>query len=73
VDKIVSRDIHDVYYVILSRSQKKEEWNVRCTFDRKNAARLNRLTTGQTVMVEGKYDGYKTNILMVGCVVVSAL
>jgi DNA-directed RNA polymerase subunit RPC12/RpoP len=73
VDKIVVKDTHDVYYIILSRSEKKQEWNVRCTFDKKSVSKLNRLTVGQTVTVQGKYDGYKANILMKDCIVTSAL
>ncbi len=68
VDKIVVRDVHDVYYIILTSADKKEEWNVRCTFGRKHGPELNRLKARQTVTVQGKYDGYRTNILMRDCV-----
>jgi len=71
VDKIVVNDIHNIYYIILTSAEKKEEWNVRCTFDRKQGAKLNRLTPEQTVTVQGKYDGYKVNILLKECVLVS--
>ncbi len=70
VDRIVVNDIHDVYYIILTSAEKKEEWNVRCTFDKKHAPKLNRLTAGQTVTVQGEYDGYRINILMRDCVLV---
>ena len=42
VDKIVVNDIHNIYYIILTSAEKKEEWNVRCTFDRKQGARKER-------------------------------
>ena len=71
VDRIIVNDVHDIYYIILASAEKKEQWNVRCTFDKKYGAQLNRLTTGQTVTVRGKYDGYKVNILMRDCVLVS--
>ena len=70
VDRIVVEDIHDIYYIILTSAEKKEEWNVRCTFDKEHGAKLNRLTAGQTAMVQGKYDGYRINILMRDCVLV---
>ncbi len=71
VDRITVNDIHGIYYIVLASAEKKEQWNVRCTFDRKHGPQLNRLTTGQTVTVRGKYDGYKLNILMKDCVLVS--
>jgi DNA-directed RNA polymerase subunit RPC12/RpoP len=71
VDRITVNDVHDIYYIILASAEKKEQWNVRCTFDKKHGPRLNRLTTGQTVTVQGKYDGCKVNILMKDCVLVS--
>jgi hypothetical protein len=71
VDRITVNDIHGIYYIILASAEKKEQWNVRCTFDRKYGAQLNGLTAGQTVTAKGKYDGYKANILMKDCVLVS--
>ena len=53
VDRIVVNDMHDIYYVILTSAEKKKEWNVRCTFDKKQAPNLNRLASGQTVTVQG--------------------
>ena len=70
VGKIVVNDIHDIYYIMLTSAEKKEDWNVRCTFDKKHVSKLNRLTAGQTVTVQGKYDGYALNILMSDCVLV---
>ena len=70
VDRVVVIDIHDVYYIILTSAEKKAEWNIRCTFDKKHGPELNRLTAGQTVTVQGKYDSYKINILMRDCALV---
>ena len=61
----------NIYYIILASAEKKEQWNVRCTFDNKYGPQLNRLTAGQTVAVRGEYNGYKANILMKDCVLVS--
>ena len=71
VDRITVNDVHDIYYIILASAEKKEQWNVRCTFDRKYRAQLNRLTAGQTVMAQGEYGGYKVNIIMKDCVLIS--
>jgi len=70
VDRITVNDVHNIYYIILASAEKKEQWNVRCMFDRKYGVQLSRLATGQTVTVQGKYDGYKVNILMKDCVLV---
>jgi len=70
VDRITVNDVHGIYYIILAGAEKKEQWNVRCTFDKKHGPQLNRLTTGQTVTAQGKYNGYKVNILMKDCVLV---
>jgi len=70
VGRVVVNDIHDVYYIILTSAEKKEEWNVRCTFDKKHEPELNRLAAGQTVTAQGKYNGFKINILMRDCVLV---
>ena len=71
VDRITVNDVHGIYYIILASAEKKEQWNVRCTFVRKDGPQLNRLTAGQTVTVRGEYNGYKANILMGDCVLVS--
>ena len=70
VDRIVVNDIHDIYYIILTGAEKREKWNVRCEFGKKYVPNLNQLTAGQVVTVQGKYDGYKLNILMRDCILV---
>ena len=70
VDKIVVNDIHEIYYIILTGAEKKEEQHVRCTFDKKDGPELNRLIEGQTVTVQGKYDGYRINIILRDCALV---
>ena len=71
VDRIVVREHLDIQYILLTSAEKRALWNVRCTFDKKEAHNLNRLTTGQTVTVQGKYDGYERNIIMKECVLAS--
>ena len=71
VDRITVNDVHSIYYIILVAAEKKERWNVRCSFDRKYGSQLKQLAVGQTVTVQGKYSGYKTNILVADCALVS--
>lgn len=71
VDKIVVREHLDIQYILLTGANKQELWNVRCTFDKKYGSQLNRLTTGQTVTVQGEYAGYERNIILRDCVLVS--
>jgi len=67
VDKVVVRDTVDVYYVLLKGVARKVLWNVRCTFAKKDEAKLRKLTAGQAVVVQGKYAGYERNILLKDC------
>jgi hypothetical protein len=71
VDKIVVREHLDIQYILLTSAGKQEAWNVRCTFDKKHGAQLKQLTAGETVTVQGKYDGYERNIIMRDCALVS--
>jgi len=70
VDKIVVRDHLDIRYILLAGAGKKGVWNVRCTFDKEHVSQLRQLTAGQTVVVQGKYNGYERNILIGDCVLV---
>ena len=69
-DRVVVNYVHDVYYIMLTGAVEKEVWSVRCAFDKKQGSKLDRLTAGQTVTVQGEYDGYKRNILMRDCILV---
>ncbi len=71
VSKIFIRDHIDVRYIILTGSQKKMVWSVRCSFEKEAMSPMNRLKEGQTVTMQGKYDGYGKNILFKECVLVA--
>ena len=71
VNRKTLNDVHHIYYVILVGTNQRERWNVRCTFDGKHRDQLNQVVVGQTVTLRGEYDGYKTNILLRNCVLVS--
>jgi ribosomal protein L37E len=70
VDKVFVRDHLDIRYVVLTNLKKKAQWNVRCTFGAESISELSRLSEGQTVRVQGKYDGYGKNIILKDCVLV---
>ncbi len=70
VDKIFVRDHLDIQYILLTSAAKQETRNVRCTFGREHSSQLTRLATGQTVTVQGKYDGYERNIILKDCALV---
>ena len=71
VEKVVVNDIHEIYYIILASAEKKAEQHVRCTFDKKDRQKLNQLTEGQAVTVQGEYEGYRINIILKDCVLAS--
>ncbi|GAG00866.1 unnamed protein product, partial [marine sediment metagenome] len=71
VDRIEVKDMPDIHYITLTSAEKKLLLqNVRCMFDKKQAPELNQLTIGQTVTVQGKYDGSIINIRMIDCALV---
>ncbi len=71
VDRIEIKDVLGIYYITLTSAEKTLLLqNVRCTFDKKYEPELNQLTSGQTVTVQGKYDGSIIDISMRDCVLV---
>jgi len=72
VKRIEAKDTLDIYYITLTDAEKTLLLiDVRCFFDRKHGPELNLLTSGQTVTVQGKYDGSMINIRMSDCFLVS--
>jgi len=70
VERIEVKDTLDIYYINLSSAARDLLQNVRCVFDRQHGPELDQLTTGQTVTVQGKYDGSIMDICMRDCVLV---
>jgi pyruvate/2-oxoglutarate dehydrogenase complex dihydrolipoamide acyltransferase (E2) component len=70
VYRTVINDNLDVAILIIASAKNYSEWQVSCTFDRKREQNLNRLTEGETVTVQGKYDGYGATVLMRDCAIV---
>ena len=70
VDRIEVKDVLDFYYITLTSATKSLLQTVRCTFDKKHGPELGQLTTGQTVTVQGTYDGSIIDARMKDCVLV---
>jgi len=69
-DRIEVKDTLDIYYINLTCAETNPLQHVRCVFDKICGPELNELTRGQTVTVQGKYDGSIINISMRNCVIV---
>lgn len=64
------KDMLDTHNIRLTGAERNLLQSVRCMFDKKHAEVLNRLTIGQTVTVQGKYDGSIIEIRVIDCVLV---
>ncbi|UCB42332.1 MAG: hypothetical protein JSV77_07655 [Dehalococcoidales bacterium] len=56
--------------LILTNAEKSVARNLLCVFDKQHEEAINRLSVGQMVTVQGKYDGCVINILLNDCVLV---
>jgi exonuclease VII large subunit len=70
VEKVFVREHLEIRYIVLTGTQKRMVWSIRCTFDKESSSKLTRLNEGQEVVVRGKYDGYGKNIIFKDCVLV---
>lgn len=72
VDRVEVKDTLGIYYITLTNAERNIMQVVRCVFDKKHGLELNQLTPGQTVTVQGKYDGSIVDIRIGNCVLVSS-
>jgi hypothetical protein len=56
--------------IILISSEEPTSMNVLCIFDKRHGEEINRLSEGQLVTVQGRYDGCVMNILVNDCVLI---
>jgi len=70
IDKVFVKEHLDIQYIILTTPAKLDIFNVRCTFDKKLAYQLRRLTPGEKVTAQGKYNGAEKNVILKDCVLV---
>ena len=64
------KDMLDTHYIRLTRAERNLLQSVRCLFDKKHAPVLQQLVIGQTVTVQGIYNGSIIEIRMMDCVLV---
>ena len=64
------KDMLDTHYIRLTRAERNLLQSVRCMFDKKHAPVLQQLVIGQTVTVQGIYNGSIIEIRMMDCVLV---
>ena len=69
-NRIEIKDTLDIYYINLTGAGTNVLQSVRCVFDKRYGPELNQLTRGQTVTVQGKYDGSIIDISLRDCVLV---
>ncbi|MFH1016469.1 MAG: hypothetical protein V1771_05665 [Chloroflexota bacterium] len=70
IDKVFVKEHLDIQYIILTTPAKLDIFNVRATFDKKLAYQLRRLTPGEKVTAQGKYNGAEKNVILKDCVLV---
>jgi hypothetical protein len=69
-NRIEIKDALDISYINLSGAGTNALQSVRCVFDKRYRPELNQLTRGQTVTVQGKYDGSIIDISLRDCMLV---
>ena len=70
VARIEINEVLDVHYIVLASADKRLLQSIRCVFEKKHEPELSKLTRGQTVTVQGKYDGSIIDIRLKDCVIV---
>ena len=71
VDSIVTKDVVEQYRVALTDEEPHPLGDIYCKFEKKDAPELNKLSMGQHLTVQGRYDGFVTNIVLTDCVLVN--
>ena len=71
VDSIMTKDVVDQYRVALTDEERHPLGDIYCKFEKKDAPELSKLTVGQQLTVQGRYDGFVTNIVLTDCTLVS--
>jgi hypothetical protein len=65
------KDFLDTHYIRLTGSERNFLQSVQCMFDKKHASLLAKLETGQTVTVQGKFNGSMIAIRLTDCFLVT--
>jgi len=64
------KEMLDTHYIRLARTERDLLQSVRCMFNKKHTPELQQLVIGQTVTVQGIYNGSIIGIRMMDCVLV---
>jgi hypothetical protein len=70
VSSIDVKDVLDINSIRLTGSNGDQWQSVQCMFDKKHSAELTQLEIGQTVTVQGRYNGSLIAMRMVDCALV---
>ena len=68
VASIIIKATVDQYYVALTGSKPHPLGDIHCIFEKKDVPELKRLTIGQGLTIQGRYNGFVTNIILSDCV-----
>ena len=69
VASIIIKDTVDQYYVALTGSEPHPLGDIDFKFERKDVPELKQLTIGQGLTIQGRYNGFVTNIILADCVI----
>ncbi|MFC1992038.1 hypothetical protein ACFLVC_04900 [Chloroflexota bacterium] len=68
IDRVEIKDTFNIYFInLISSEASRLLQGVRCVFDSKDGPELSQLVNGQTVTVQGKYDGSMIDISLKDC------
>jgi len=70
VSRVEIRKALDINYIFLTGADEELMRSIRCMFDKKHEPELLELAKGQTVTVQGKYNGSLIDFRMQNCVIV---
>jgi hypothetical protein len=69
VTSIVIKDTVSQYYVDLTGSKPHPLGDIHCMFKERDVSELKGLTIDQGLTIQGRYNGFVTNIILVDCVI----
>lgn len=69
VASIIIKDTVEQYYVALTGKKPHPLGDIHCIFGKKDVPELKQLTTGQGLTIQGRYNGFVTNIILADCVI----
>jgi hypothetical protein len=71
VNSVVTKDVVEQYRIALTDEEPHPLGDIYCKFEKKDAPVLHKLVEGQELTVQGRYDGFVTNIVLTDCALIS--